>query len=259
MPSANAIDIRPQSGAGLPPQTQPLRRDALRCPPAAQPAPRNEQEAKAIAVDAFLYFYPLVIMDLTGRQMTNLRPGEKLGSGPSNTTLQPIPRPPAPKGPFSRTMPLHAPQVRGAYRQVDPASRHNDRGLSRDHGPIGYGGRRHAKKPAPMWLSGVPRGKANVFARTPTPDVARAHAPIATPMLGAKLPRGCDLDHSPLTQPATIKMPDRGAIRVPASRDRRAQAHAIHVMPADRWQPLLSCSSLGSDRQGRRLCACVCS
>ena len=54
-------------------------------PATAQTAPLGEQEAKAIAVDAYLYLYPLVTMDLTRRQMTNLAPGEKLGSGPPNT------------------------------------------------------------------------------------------------------------------------------------------------------------------------------
>jgi hypothetical protein len=48
-------------------------------------APIGEQEAHAIAVDAYLYFYPLVTMDLTRRQMTNGPAGSQLGSGPPNT------------------------------------------------------------------------------------------------------------------------------------------------------------------------------
>jgi len=56
------------------------------------------------------------------------------------------------------------------------------------------------------WLSGVPRGEATVLARTPTPEAARPHAPIAAAMLGAKLPRGCDLDHCPLAPARTIAM-----------------------------------------------------
>jgi hypothetical protein len=51
---------------------------------AAQPA-ITEQEAHAIAVDAYLYFYPLVTMDLTRRQMTNMPAGKELGFGPPNT------------------------------------------------------------------------------------------------------------------------------------------------------------------------------
>ena len=43
-------------------------------PAAAQTKPISEQEAHAIAVDAYVYFYPLVTMDVTRRQITNLRP-----------------------------------------------------------------------------------------------------------------------------------------------------------------------------------------
>src|SRR5262245_37088779 len=51
----------------------------------AQTAPIGEQEAHAIAVEAYLYLYPLVTMDLTRRQMTNTPAGKGLGVGPPNT------------------------------------------------------------------------------------------------------------------------------------------------------------------------------
>jgi hypothetical protein len=51
----------------------------------AQSAPISEQEAHAIGVEAYLYLYPLVTMDLTRRQMTNAPAGTGLGSGPPNT------------------------------------------------------------------------------------------------------------------------------------------------------------------------------
>src|SRR5262249_22734858 len=51
----------------------------------AQTAQVNEQQAHAIAVEAYLYFYPLVTMDLTRRQMTNAPAGKELGFGPQNT------------------------------------------------------------------------------------------------------------------------------------------------------------------------------
>jgi hypothetical protein len=44
----------------------------------------TEQEAHAIGVDAYLYFYPLVIMDLTRRQSTNVEPGKEFARGPMN-------------------------------------------------------------------------------------------------------------------------------------------------------------------------------
>src|SRR5215813_1389970 len=47
--------------------------------------PISEREAQAIGVNAYLYFYPLVMMDVTRRQMTNLPAGKAFGSGPPNT------------------------------------------------------------------------------------------------------------------------------------------------------------------------------
>ncbi|HEY6372266.1 MAG TPA: DUF1254 domain-containing protein [Candidatus Sulfotelmatobacter sp.] len=44
----------------------------------------SEQEAHAIAVDAYLYFYPLLGMDLTRRQSTNIEAGKVPGFGPAN-------------------------------------------------------------------------------------------------------------------------------------------------------------------------------
>jgi len=53
----------------------------------AQTTPTSEQETHAIAVDAYLYFYPLVTMDLTRRQMTNEPEGKEWGFGPPNTIV----------------------------------------------------------------------------------------------------------------------------------------------------------------------------
>jgi hypothetical protein len=55
-------------------------------PAAAQNVPQaiTEQEAHAIAVDAYVYFYSLVTMEVTRRQFTNIEPGKALGKGPMN-------------------------------------------------------------------------------------------------------------------------------------------------------------------------------
>jgi len=52
----------------------------------AQTAPPSidEQQARDIAVDAYIYLYPLVTMDITRRQITNVEPGKGFG-GPMNT------------------------------------------------------------------------------------------------------------------------------------------------------------------------------
>src|SRR5262245_63261020 len=55
----------------------------------------TEEEAYAIGVDAYLYFYPLVSMDITRMQFTNIEPGKELGKGPMNTFSNAPEYPPA--------------------------------------------------------------------------------------------------------------------------------------------------------------------
>ena len=81
------VEEKPDGWSGEPFGSKPLLAHCLLCslwgamagqssPAAAQTKPISDQEANAIAVDAYLYFYPLVIMDLTRRQMTNLPAGK---------------------------------------------------------------------------------------------------------------------------------------------------------------------------------------
>src|ERR1700689_4928165 len=62
---------------------------------AAGPVPAlKADEAHAIGVDAYIYFYPLILMDLTRMQSTNiLMP--KFGKGPMNTFVNVPAYPPA--------------------------------------------------------------------------------------------------------------------------------------------------------------------
>jgi hypothetical protein len=55
----------------------------------------SAQEATDIAVEAYIYLYPLVTMDVTRRQATNVAPGKQLGRGPMNTFVNVPTFPPA--------------------------------------------------------------------------------------------------------------------------------------------------------------------
>ena len=52
----------------------------------------TEPEARAIGVDAYLYFYPLIAMDTTRKQFTNVEAGKEFGRGPMNSTSTPMER-----------------------------------------------------------------------------------------------------------------------------------------------------------------------
>jgi hypothetical protein len=57
--------------------------------------PISEQEAHAIAVDAYVYFYPLMSMDVSRKQFTNVEPGKEPFKGPMNTFVNVPEYPPA--------------------------------------------------------------------------------------------------------------------------------------------------------------------
>jgi hypothetical protein len=55
----------------------------------------TEQEAYAIGVDAYLYFYPIVSMDITRKQCANIEPDKEFGRGPMNMFVNIPSYPPA--------------------------------------------------------------------------------------------------------------------------------------------------------------------
>ena len=62
----------------------------------AQSAPAiTEEAARAIGVDAYLYFYPLISIDITRKQSTNIEAGKEFGKGPMNMFVNVPAFPPA--------------------------------------------------------------------------------------------------------------------------------------------------------------------
>src|ERR1700704_5367774 len=55
----------------------------------------TDEAARAIAVDAYLYFYPLISVDITRKQSTNIEPGKEFGKGPMNMFVNVPAFPPA--------------------------------------------------------------------------------------------------------------------------------------------------------------------
>jgi hypothetical protein len=57
--------------------------------------PITPEATHAIAVDAYLYFYPLVTIDITRKQSVNVEPGKEFGKGPMNMFVSVPAFPPA--------------------------------------------------------------------------------------------------------------------------------------------------------------------
>jgi len=57
--------------------------------------PITPEAAHGIAVDAYVYLYPLVTMDITRKQCTNIEPGKEFGKGPMNMFINLPAFPPA--------------------------------------------------------------------------------------------------------------------------------------------------------------------
>ncbi len=55
----------------------------------------TEDQASAIGIDAYIYFYPLVTMEVTRKHFTNIEPGKEFGKGPMNTFVSVPAYPPA--------------------------------------------------------------------------------------------------------------------------------------------------------------------
>jgi hypothetical protein len=79
--------------------THPMKKQAFLSAPVSIETAKaqesaTEQEAYAIGVDAYLYFYSLVTMDVTRKQISNIEPGKGFG-GPMNSFVNIPEYPPA--------------------------------------------------------------------------------------------------------------------------------------------------------------------
>jgi hypothetical protein len=63
--------------------------------PAAMAQAITEEAAHAIGVDAYVYLYPMVTMEVTRRQATNIQAGKVFGRGPMNMFVNVPEFPPA--------------------------------------------------------------------------------------------------------------------------------------------------------------------
>ena len=63
--------------------------------PTSHAAPITEEAAHAIGMDAYVYFYPLLSMDVTRKQFTNIEAGKEFGKGPMNMFVNIPAYPPA--------------------------------------------------------------------------------------------------------------------------------------------------------------------
>jgi len=57
---------------------------AIPATPEAKAASLTEEEARQIGIEAYVYFYPLISMDITRKQLTNMEPKEGAIGGPAN-------------------------------------------------------------------------------------------------------------------------------------------------------------------------------
>jgi hypothetical protein len=55
----------------------------------------TQDQAHQIALDAYVYFYSLVTMDVTRKQLTNIEVGKEFGKGPMNMFVNVPAYPPA--------------------------------------------------------------------------------------------------------------------------------------------------------------------
>jgi hypothetical protein len=141
------------------------------------------QEAEAVAVNAYIYFYPLLTMDITRKQSTNIDPGRELGKGPMNMFVSLPVYPPADfKGVVrpnfdtlyssawldltSEPMVISAPDTDGRYYLLPMLDMWTDVFASPGSRTTGTQAENFLVTP-PGWTGSVPAGMTRISAPTP--------------------------------------------------------------------------------------------
>jgi hypothetical protein len=143
----------------------------------------DEQTARAIAVEAYVYLYPLVLMDVTRRQMTNVEPGKSLGRGPMSSFIHVREFPPADFKDVVRAnfdtlysvgwldltagpMVVSAADTQGRYYMLPMIDMWTDVFATPGKRTSGTQAQDHAVVP-PGWEGGLPNGMRRIDAPTP--------------------------------------------------------------------------------------------
>jgi hypothetical protein len=150
----------------------------------ASPAPTpSEDDALTIGIEAYVYLYPLVMMDVTRRQMTNVEAGKTVGRGPMDTFVHVREFPPAGFRDVVRPnfdtlysiawldltdgpMVLSAADTEGRYYMLPMLDMWTDVFATPGQRTSGTGAQAYAVAP-PSWDGSVPAGVARIDAPTP--------------------------------------------------------------------------------------------
>ena len=143
-----------------------------------------EPQADAIGIDAYVYFYPLVTMDVTRRQSTNIEAGKEFGKGPMNAFVNVPAYPPGDYKGVVRVnfdtlysiawldlgrepMVVSTPDTHGRYYLLPMLDMWTDAFASPGWRTTGTGAANFLVTP-PGWTGATPEGMTRIDAPTPT-------------------------------------------------------------------------------------------